>query len=89
MGTIFRRHTLAYVASSGRLYAFGSGVMSQLGTGEKGTCAVPIQVKGPFVPHDVNHPQMETNDGPMFVIHRIAAGGDHCFVIASNAQVKY
>ena len=83
----FRRHTLAYVASSGRLYAFGSGVLSQLGTGEKGTCAIPTHVKGPFVAHDVKHPQMETSDGPMFVIYRIAAGGDHCFVIATDPEV--
>ena len=85
----FRRHTLAYVASSGRLYACGSGTMSQLGTGEKGICSVPTQVKGPFTAYRANHPHMETSDGPVYVIHRIAAGGDHCFVIASNAQVTY
>ena len=83
-----RRHTVAYVADSGRLYTFGSGILSQLGTGEKGVTTLPTRVKGPFLPHSLNHTQMDTDSGPMFVVHRIAAGGDHCFVIGTDPEVS-
>lgn len=76
------------MADSGRLYAFGSDILGQLGTGSKKICAVPTHVKGPFIRHNSQHPQMETSDGPRFVIHRVATGGDHCFVIASDPEVS-
>uniref|UniRef100_A0A1I8I8Q5 HECT domain-containing protein n=1 Tax=Macrostomum lignano TaxID=282301 RepID=A0A1I8I8Q5_9PLAT len=51
------RHTLAYVASTGRIYAFGLASRGQLGIGEdKDGCSLadprraPSAVKGPWVP---------------------------------------
>ena len=76
------------MADSGRLYTFGSGILSQLGTGEKGITSLPTCVKGPFIPYVSKHAQMDTDSGPMFVVHRISAGGDHCFVIATSPEVS-
>ena len=44
-------------------------------------------MKGPFVSYNGHHSRMETDSDPVFVVHRIAAGGDHCFVIGTGHEV--
>lgn len=45
----FRHHTLAYVPSSGVVYAFGCNSHGQLGTGMLGDARSPIPVKASFL----------------------------------------
>lgn len=90
---------MAYVQSSGRLYIWGSGSNGQLGSKDSGVTAVPVRVKGPFIPHK-SSVAMGTRSsssslgdgeedvlGPQFVIHRIAAGGDQTFLFTTTPEV--
>uniref|UniRef100_T1IPE6 HECT domain-containing protein n=1 Tax=Strigamia maritima TaxID=126957 RepID=T1IPE6_STRMM len=83
-----RRHTLAYVASRGRIYSFGLGGSGQLGINSQRNCLTPMAVFGPWVSPSGSVP-METNDAESssstkgtkhFVLYRIFSGGDQCFV---------
>ena len=71
-------HTLAYVASSGKLYSFGAGENGQLGNNRLSSVNSPVLV------HSSWHG--DTTDGSkstqQSVIHRIAAGGDFCYLLA-------
>ncbi|CAH3029533.1 unnamed protein product [Porites evermanni] len=73
-----RLHTLAYVASSGKLYSFGAGENGQLGNNRLSSVNSPVLV------HSSWH--VDTTDGSkstqQSVIHRIAAGGDFCYLLA-------
>lgn len=67
-----RLHTLAYVASSEKLYAFGSGENGQLGNNKVVTINSPVVVENSWVSNDkVSH----------CTVQRIATGGDHCYVV--------
>lgn len=46
-----RCHTLAYVPTRGRIYAFGLGGNGQLGTGHIKNLCSPTLVNGPWVHH--------------------------------------
>ena len=74
----WRLHTLAYVASSGKLYSFGAGENGQLGNNRLSSVNSPVLV------HSSWHG--DTTDGSkstqQSVIHRIAAGGDFCYLLA-------
>ena len=74
----WRLHTLAYVASSGQLYSFGAGENGQLGNNRLSSVNSPVLV------HSSWH--ADTTDGSksaqQSVIHRIAAGGDFCYLLA-------
>ena len=74
----WRLHTLAYVASSGQLYSFGAGENGQLGNNRLSSVNSPVLV------HSSWH--ANTTDGSksaqQSVIHRIAAGGDFCYLLA-------
>ncbi|XP_031558665.1 probable E3 ubiquitin-protein ligase HERC4 isoform X2 [Actinia tenebrosa] len=73
-----RSHTLAFVPSSNKIYAFGKGDSGQLGidnvTSNSNSC---VQVKGPWSPQRGNP---ETG----YRVLKMMAGGDHCFVIADK-----
>ena len=73
-----RLHTLAYVASSRQLYSFGAGENGQLGNNRLSSVNSPVLV------HSSWH--VDTTDGSkstqQSVIHRIAAGGDFCYLLA-------
>lgn len=62
-----RKHTLAFVASRDRVYAFGLGSTGQLGTRQLMNSSGPQIVQGPWL------------SGKVF-IEAIYSGGDHCFV---------
>jgi len=86
---IFRRHTLAYLLDSGRVYAFGLDGSGQLGLDSSGNKNSPFAVHYPFVSSKGKRSSsyMDT-DGHQLVVKRLAAGGDHCFVFALSAEVK-
>lgn len=70
-----RFHTLAYVASSGKLFSFGSGENGQLGNNKVTNINSPVAVHNSWVKvKPENH----------YVVHRIAAGGDHCYILVSK-----
>ena len=79
-----RLHTLAYVASSEKLYAFGSGENGQLGNNKVITVNSPVVVKNSWVSNDkVSHCSVQ----------RIATGGDHCYAVtmknvSNNTQLR-
>uniref|UniRef100_A0A1B6DL92 HECT domain-containing protein n=1 Tax=Clastoptera arizonana TaxID=38151 RepID=A0A1B6DL92_9HEMI len=79
-----RRHTLALVPSRGRVYAFGLGGAGQLGTRAQLNCATPQIVLGPWCPSssvtviNTNHNLLD------YVVKRIFAGGDQCFVTVTR-----
>lgn len=83
-----RRHTLVFVAESGRLYVFGSGANGQLGTSSPDVKSLPVHVQGPFMAFSKIGTAMDTGSGPMFVIYTIAAGGDFCFTWAVTPELK-
>ena len=67
-----RLHTLAYVASSEKLYAFGSGENGQLGNNKVITVNSPVVVKNSWVSNDKKS---------HCSVQRIATGGDHCYAV--------
>jgi len=81
-------HTLAYVASSGRLYSFGCGSSGQLGTGSDSTRLSPSLVRGPFIPHIGRAPAglPDLEEAKSYVLTEMFAGGDQSFVTASKPQ---
>lgn len=78
-----RRHTLALEPSRGRVYAFGVGGAGQLGTAAQLNCSTPQVVSGPWV--SPTESALDTTPEPSdYVVKRIYAGGDHCFVTVSR-----
>ncbi|KAL1509492.1 hypothetical protein ABEB36_004214 [Hypothenemus hampei] len=73
-----RQHCLALVPSRGRVYSFGIGGAGQLGVRKTNSAYTPQAVLGPWVSPGGN--ALIPTDNKNLVIHRIFAGGDHCFV---------
>ncbi|XP_051779370.1 probable E3 ubiquitin-protein ligase HERC4 isoform X1 [Erpetoichthys calabaricus] len=73
-----RQHTLAFVPSSGRIYAFGLGGNGQLGTGSTSNRKSPFTVKGNWLQHNSQcGPDINIDD--CCCVKRIFAGGDQSF----------
>ena len=72
-----RLHTLAYVASSGQLYSFGSGENGQLGNNKVVSVNSPVLVHKSWA--------VDATDGVnspyQCFVQKIATGGDHCYVL--------
>ncbi|XP_039277120.1 probable E3 ubiquitin-protein ligase HERC4 isoform X2 [Nilaparvata lugens] len=82
-----RRHTLAFVPSRGRVYAFGLGGAGQLGSRAVLNSNTPQVVLGPWLsPSGVALLPPPASLSSDYVIRRIFAGGDHCFVTVRNQQ---
>uniref|UniRef100_A0A0K8SYD6 Putative E3 ubiquitin-protein ligase HERC4 n=1 Tax=Lygus hesperus TaxID=30085 RepID=A0A0K8SYD6_LYGHE len=64
-----RRHTLAFIPTREKVYAFGLGGAGQLGTKQLVNSNSPQVVLGPWL-----------ESVKKFKIDRLYAGGDHCFV---------
>ncbi|XP_048383534.1 probable E3 ubiquitin-protein ligase HERC3 isoform X4 [Stegostoma tigrinum] len=83
-----RQHTLAFVPSSGLLFAFGRGNRGQLGSGHTVNCQVPHKVAGNWVTH-THMPR--PNDQSMYrVLKHVCCGGDQSFALffhQENSQV--
>lgn len=76
----YRFHTLAYVASSGKLFSFGSGENGQLGNNKVMSVNSPVVVQNSWLKvKPENH----------LAVHRIAGGGDHCFILVSKIVSGY
>ncbi|XP_005105124.1 probable E3 ubiquitin-protein ligase HERC4 isoform X1 [Aplysia californica] len=83
-----RGHTLAFVPSTGRLYAFGLGGSGQLGTSSLENKNSPFLVQGPFVSQSgagTSNMQVD-NQGPELCVKSIYTGGDHSFVLAQDCS---
>ncbi|MBN3297180.1 HERC3 ligase, partial [Amia calva] len=77
-----RQHTLAFVPSSGMVYAFGCNINGQLGIGCRGNANSPQPVKSTILSHKGDlHSPAET-----FVITQIHSGGDHSFLLYSSNE---
>ncbi|KAA0721997.1 putative E3 ubiquitin-protein ligase HERC3 [Triplophysa tibetana] len=77
-----RHHTLAFVPSTGLLYAFGCNTQGQLGTGLTGNSKSPLPVRN-------NHPLCTGNThtkAERYNISKIHSGGDHNFLLLSNKE---
>ncbi|ESP04646.1 hypothetical protein LOTGIDRAFT_223779 [Lottia gigantea] len=84
-----RRHTLAYVTASGRLYAFGLGGTGQLGNGTTSNKTSPCRVSGPFLPPIKNNSMsVDVVDKDSVIIKTIVAGGDSSFIISLDTKVN-
>ncbi|XP_054285164.1 probable E3 ubiquitin-protein ligase HERC4 isoform X2 [Macrosteles quadrilineatus] len=82
-----RRHTLALVPSRGRIYAFGLGCAGQLGTKAQLSSTTPQVVVGPWLsPSGISI--VENNNISDYVVKRIYAGGDQCFVTVTRQKDK-
>ncbi|XP_067105977.1 probable E3 ubiquitin-protein ligase HERC3 isoform X1 [Osmerus mordax] len=80
-----RHHTLAFVPSSGVVYAFGCNSQGQLGTGTRDTARIPLPVK--------NTKALQTGSPHVsglrpFAVSRIHSGGDHNFLLFSDEEKR-
>ncbi|XP_062852313.1 probable E3 ubiquitin-protein ligase HERC3 isoform X2 [Trichomycterus rosablanca] len=70
-----RNHTLAFVPSTGLLYAFGCNAQGQLGLGTRGNVKIPMPVRNIFPRYlDTKQPG----------VSRIHCGGDQSFLVLSH-----
>ncbi|XP_073494150.1 probable E3 ubiquitin-protein ligase HERC3 isoform X1 [Phyllobates terribilis] len=80
-----RQHTVAFVPSSGVLYAFGCGEHGQLGTGRTSNVICPTAVKGRWSAHDVQNPP-SVDPSSCTIIKHIFSGWNKTFVICSKPE---
>ncbi|XP_071953933.1 probable E3 ubiquitin-protein ligase HERC4 [Antedon mediterranea] len=83
-----RKHTLAFVCSSGRIYSFGSSDNGQLGLGSWASHNSPMTVKGPWVPFGPNQTPVGVEEGEGMIIRNMYSGGNQCFCVASHPEDK-
>ncbi|XP_070545224.1 probable E3 ubiquitin-protein ligase HERC4 isoform X2 [Ptychodera flava] len=79
-----RRHTLAYIPSVGRVYAFGLGANGQLGNSSTYRKVTPTPVVGIWFPYGNSawrglNESVEVPEEKKCFVRRIYTGGDHCF----------
>ncbi|XP_022625807.1 probable E3 ubiquitin-protein ligase HERC3 isoform X2 [Seriola dumerili] len=79
--TCGRHHTLAFVPSSGMVYAFGCNSHGQLGTGILGDVRSPFPVKTSLLTGHFHRPE-----STQYIVTKIICGGDHSFLLYSNEQ---
>ncbi|XP_068614172.1 probable E3 ubiquitin-protein ligase HERC3 [Brachionichthys hirsutus] len=73
--TCGRHHTLAFVPSSGVVYAFGCNSCGQLGTGIRGDARSPFPVKASFLAESKQH-----------TVTKVICGGNHSMLLYSDEQ---
>lgn len=78
-----RHHTLAFVPSSGVVYAFGCNSHGQLGTGILGDARSPFPVKASFLTG-----KFHRRESKQYTVTKIICGGDHSFLLYSNEQTS-
>ncbi|XP_007900723.2 probable E3 ubiquitin-protein ligase HERC3 isoform X1 [Callorhinchus milii] len=84
-----RQHTLAFVPSSGLIYAFGRGNRGQLGTGHTFNAQVPYKIPGNWVPCKQKLP-LNADQSKYCVLKHICSGGDQNFAFCfhyKNSEV--
>uniref|UniRef100_A0A670YWZ5 HECT and RLD domain containing E3 ubiquitin protein ligase 3 n=1 Tax=Pseudonaja textilis TaxID=8673 RepID=A0A670YWZ5_PSETE len=80
-----RQHTLAFVPSSGMIYAFGCGTQGQLGTGHICSFKCPSPVKGHWAAYD-EQISGRADACAYYIVKHIFSGGDQSFVICSEKE---
>nr|XP_021505907.1 probable E3 ubiquitin-protein ligase HERC3 isoform X4 [Meriones unguiculatus] len=80
-----RQHTLAFVPSSGLIYAFGCGARGQLGTGHTCNVKCPSPVKGYWAAHS-GQLSARADRFKYRVVKQIFSGGDQTFVLCSTYE---
>ncbi|KAM5191529.1 putative E3 ubiquitin-protein ligase HERC3 [Mantella aurantiaca] len=80
-----RQHTIAYVPSSGLLYAFGCGEHGQLGIGHTSNVICPTLVKGKWTTHCIKIPP-KIDPSSYNIIKHIFCGWAKTFVLCSNPE---
>ena len=92
-----RAHTVAYVASSGRMFTFGLGGNGQLGTGSYTKQVTPALISGPFIystmrkssAAQISRSTSSTDQKQQqHTLLKSFSGGDTCFVIATEINVN-
>ncbi|XP_017765568.1 PREDICTED: probable E3 ubiquitin-protein ligase HERC4 isoform X2 [Eufriesea mexicana] len=73
-------HTLALVSTRGKVYAWGSGGVGQLGNHSTQSAATPQMVHGPWVAPNGSSIMNLDKHAAGYIVKHIFAGGDHCFV---------
>ncbi|XP_046611167.1 probable E3 ubiquitin-protein ligase HERC4 isoform X2 [Neodiprion virginianus] len=85
-----RRHTLAFVPSRGRVYAWGLGGAGQLGARVSRSVSTPQVVLGPWVsPNGAAMVQPDISATPHSVdcvVRHVFTGGDHCFATVTHRK---
>ncbi|KAJ6655415.1 hypothetical protein lerEdw1_005412 [Lerista edwardsae] len=82
-----RQHTLAFVPSSGIIYAFGCGTKGQLGTGQTCNLKCPSAVKGHWAAHN-EKPSCTPDACKYYIVKHIFSGGDQTFVLCSEMEIS-
>ncbi|TEA34845.1 hypothetical protein DBR06_SOUSAS4310025 [Sousa chinensis] len=80
-----RQHTLAFVPSSGLIYAFGCGERGQLGTGHTCNVKCPSPVKGCWAAHS-GQLSARADRFKYHIVKQIFSGGDQTFVLCSKYE---
>ncbi|CAD7693322.1 unnamed protein product [Nyctereutes procyonoides] len=80
-----RQHTLAFVPSSGLIYAFGCGAKGQLGTGHTCNVKCPSPVKGYWAAHS-GQLSARADRFKYHIVKQIFSGGDQTFVLCSKYE---
>ncbi|KAJ7423581.1 hypothetical protein WISP_33232 [Willisornis vidua] len=80
-----RHHTLAFVPSSGMIYAFGCGTRGQLGTGHTCNVKCPSPVKGHWAAHN-GQLSGKPDACKYHIVKHIFSGGDQTFVLCSEYE---
>ncbi|XP_047009907.1 probable E3 ubiquitin-protein ligase HERC3 isoform X1 [Ictalurus punctatus] len=75
-----RHHTLAFVSSTGLVYAFGCNAQGQLGLGTRGNAMIPLPVR------NIQPPFLTNTQTDQYSISRIHCGGDHSFLVLSRGK---
>lgn len=83
-----RQHCLAFVPSRGRVYSFGLGSTGQLGVRKATNASTPQVVLGPWVSPSGAPVVAASNSKENYVIYRIFAGGNQCFVTVNRKEKK-
>uniref|UniRef100_A0A8C4JDQ7 HECT-type E3 ubiquitin transferase n=1 Tax=Dromaius novaehollandiae TaxID=8790 RepID=A0A8C4JDQ7_DRONO len=81
-----RHHTLAFVPSSGMIYAFGCGTRGQLGTGHTCNVKCPSPVKGHWAAHN-GQLSGKPDACKYHIVKHIFSGGDQTFVLCSKYEI--
>lgn len=78
-----RHHTLAFVPSTGLVYAFGCNTQGQLGTGLRGNAKSPLPVRN-IQPLCIGNTYTKAE---RYTVSKIHSGGDHNFLLLSAKEV--
>ncbi|XP_026883255.2 probable E3 ubiquitin-protein ligase HERC3 isoform X1 [Electrophorus electricus] len=75
-------HTLAFVPSTGLVYAFGCNDHGQLGLGSRGNAKIPLPVR------NIHPPYLGSTQTDMgkYTVCKIHSGGDHSFLLLTDDE---